>query len=94
MERDCPTELGLMLRRELALEIIDGLLRRSLKPIGLPFGLGDREYLSGLFCGRCKLLSLGVRLRRLTGLKSRRRRLLTGETDRDLDRPREERRDR
>lgn len=71
----------------------DGLLRRSLKPIGLPFGLGDRESLPGLFCGRWTLLSLGVRLRRLTGLKSRRRRLLIGETDRDLDRPREERRD-
>lgn len=40
--------------------------------------------------GRFNPLSLGVRLRNVTGLESRRRRFGAGEIERDRDRPREE----
>lgn len=75
--------LRLGLRSELRLEA-DGLLRCLAKLPELRVGLTDLlGYLSCRLCDWCKLLSLGDRLRKVTGLKSLRRRLMAGETERE-----------
>lgn len=89
--------MGLLLglRSVLTLEVDEMLLRVSTTLAGLLPDVGDGECLLTRWALGIHVLplSLGVRLCGAAGLIARRRRFGEGETERDFERPRDERRE-